>query len=259
MTLLLTVLLLATPPDTIDVELRRILTASVRIEVLEGRYVSIVTDSLPEADPAAPLVNGHRLVFDYLLTNAQPPQRLFAGVEATAEPEARTRRFIENVLGDSATRAALAAYYQSLHRNPAPLANRSPETVIPEARALTIASRFFHPARIVGDTVQIYRCAGINGLAALGSDRDLLFEAFAFESILYADSAAALSRDYEAARNHVQRYAGAEGAAPAALQRAQADMYRAMAQSEGLRTVLRSAYMAWHGSLPFRVPEWGQT
>jgi hypothetical protein len=256
MNLLIPILLVAGQCDTLHADLRRVLTVSVRIEALEGRYLSITIDSVPVDDPAARLVNGHRRIFDYLLTNAVPPQELFMGVSARASDAARTQRFIENFLRNPAAASALAAYYHVLQPTGVSTAERFHAPIVDESKALTIASRFFYPARIVGDTVQVYRCTGINGVTELGADRNFMVEAFAFATIFDADSAAQINREFRAARVRVQRYARQGTDTAAALRGARAEMYEAMTRSEGLKHLLREAYASWRGTLPFRVSEW---
>ncbi len=121
---------------------------------------------------------------------------------------------------------------------------------------MTIASRFFYPARIVGDTVEVYRCTAINGATELGPARNLVVEAFVFATIFEADSGTRLNQDFREARLRVQRYARQVTDTGAALRGARLEMYETMTRSEGLRRLLQEAYASWHGTLPFRVREW---
>ena len=90
----LSAMVLAVPSDTLEFEIRRMLLASVHIEAVEGRYLGLEIDSLPDTDPAARLVNDHRLILNYLLSSGAvctASSRFVFSIQESPGPQSRAR------------------------------------------------------------------------------------------------------------------------------------------------------------------------
>jgi hypothetical protein len=240
-------------------DLRRLLDASVTVEVSEGRFTSVSIDSISPTTVGAGLINGYRRMFAYLVQHQVPPERLYHQVATAPQPKAA---LIDNLLADSGATRSLGAYLASYAAKP------GGEAVTPawvsEAEVLTMAGRFFHAVQMGERSIGFYRCAGINGIQDLGAARRPIVEAFVFwglaPAIFDADSASpsarALDADFVRAKASFRAAIERAGYAPAAFATAQTVLHQTMSTSPALLAILRRAYMAESARLPFRVTEW---
>ena len=153
-------------------DLRHILEAAIRVDVTDGRFVTVEIDTVASAAPGATLINRYPRIFAYLVQHQLPPERLFVGV--VVDSTNRRGALIRNLLADFGAVQSLVAFLGSVERPP------QYRPVIAEADLLAIAARFFHPVVTKENTFGFFRCAGVNGIQDLGQRRNPLAEAFAF-------------------------------------------------------------------------------
>lgn len=250
---LIAALWLTPPPDTSTASLQQLLTRVVAVGADSGKFLSIDIDTVPSADPAARLVNDHRVAFHYLIVNSMEPWNLFKEVSPLAPPDQRRAIVIRNLLADSAIRTSLIELNgMATGRQLAASHRRS----VSAALVQMIAARFFYPRGIADGRIRVSRCEVINGAPDLGPRRDRTVEAFAFEVLSTHRDAQDLNRDFSAATEAVQPIAAQPLSKDAMLATAQRRMYDLMEQSGGLKSVLRAAYVSQQAAWPFQVPEW---
>jgi hypothetical protein len=241
-------------------DLASLLLASVVVEIVEERFISVTVDDVPPTSPGAGLINERPRMFEYLVQFQMPARQAFLDVITSSDPRGT---FVRNVVADSAAARNLLAYLMRYNTSSAEAALPIPAHRVAESDVMRIAGRFFHPVRSGERSVRIYRCAGINGIADLGAARDPFVEAFVFSAlaphIFDADSAAAPARslnvDFLAARTSFLDTVEDADWSQEAFGAATTSLYESMSVSDALRGILRRAYVA-DGRLPFRVREW---
>jgi len=238
--------------------LRGLLRASVRVEVTDKRFSAVVIDTVADTLWGARFVNRNQRLFSYLVEHQLRPEELFRGVAQAEQP---TDAMLSNLFRDAAAVSRLGEYVSA---GSAARATRRP---VSEARVASLGARFYHPLIQPNGKVVFYRCAGINGISALGSQRDPTLEAFAFwaigPTVFDADtattSAKALNARFATAAAAFRARVANATSDTALVAQAREQFYGELAGSPELRQVLRSAYLRDTTAHPFAVPEWNRS
>lgn len=243
-------------------EVKTLLEATIRVDVVEQRFVSIRVDSLPSGARGAALVNRHARLYSYLVEHQLPPKILYAGVlESSSSPQAVV---VRNLNADTVAVRRIAEFLALATGSQTSLAALSSRRVVTEAQALAIAARFFHPVVLPNKEIRFYRCAGINGIEDLGERRDPQIEAFVFWGVapivFDEDSSSADAQDvvadFQRAKTAFKTTVTMKAFTVKAVADARDDLYARMAASQALARVIRRAYDRITPRLPFRVLEW---
>ncbi len=240
------------------VDLRGLLRATVRVEVVEKRFTSVLIDSVANSSRDAGFVNSDRRLFSYLVEHQLLPETLHDGVALAERP---ADKLIENLLRDSAAVRRLGEYRRAAVVGPLPSARS-----VTEAQLAEIGARFYFPMIQPNGKVVFYRCAGVNGISELGPRREPTFEAFAFwaiaPTVFDADTASerarALNSRFRTAADTFRAHVANASTDTAIVARARAQFYAEIRDSRELQDVLREAYLRSRTRLPFVVAEWGE-
>ena len=243
--------------DEVKREYKRIFQIEVGEHPEFGPYTTTETSKLPPEHFLHDFVEENYWLIHYLQTN-RPGVDHGKLDELRDEPaklaEFYQRSLVEDENFNSSLLALVSRYLRNRGLELVGHSDSAIETITAD-RLTGIAVRFFFPTTIMEDgRIKASVCAGLHGLKDFEGGRDLMMEAFCYESIFneFGSRQFGMMDEFTSILGRV-RGLQLSTDKEMKLHRAQGAVWALLASNEKLRQVLSNAYESKRGILPFVV------